>query len=76
MRLLSAALSPCLDSCLHRNCVSFHYSYFMCYQKQKKECYFLHGGGQVMAGSQVAPFITSWSEGSFSHFMYLQEGEI
>lgn len=42
--------------------VCFHYSYFMWYHGMK-ESYFLHGGGQDMAGSQVTPLTTSWGGG-------------
>lgn len=63
---LSAAPSPSHASYLHHNSVCFHYSYFMWYPGMK-ESYFLHGGGQVTAGSQVAWLATSWGA-SFSGF--------
>lgn len=59
---LSAAPSPSHASYLHHNSVCFHYSYFMWYPGMK-ESYFLHGGGQVTAGSQVARLATSWGAG-------------
>lgn len=59
---LSAAPSPSHASYLHHNSVCFHYSYFMWYPGMK-ESYFLHGGGQATAGSQVARLATSWGAG-------------
>lgn len=58
-RPLSAAPSPSQAAYLHHQSVCFHYSYFMWYHGMK-ESYFLHGGGQVTAGSQVARLTTSW----------------
>lgn len=65
---LSAAPSPSHGSYLHHKSVCFHYSYFMWYPGMKGS-YFLRGGGQVMAGSQVARLTTRWGGGcGFSRF--------
>lgn len=56
--LLCTTPSPCHAFHSSHKSVCFHYSYFMWYHGIK-ESYFLHGGGQVTTGFQVAWLKTS-----------------